>query len=233
MAQLIDGPPAPPRKPRVRGASAATLGVITALILFALAGLMVADRFGVFHGPVLLTAAGVAVILLGLGVVYSGLRGRSSGVLGTLAVIAIIVAAPVAVFNKPVWNVDGAWRAIGDETFVVGTRDAAASGYNLGIGDSTVDLTGVPLTGETLLVPVSVGVGELRILVPEGASVSAEVRAGVGDVTWRVDGETRRSSGVGIGTQRFSTADVAKGADAQLALSVDIGAGDIVIEEDK
>lgn len=233
LAQLVDGPPAPPRKPRVRSASAATLGLVTALILFTLAGLMVAERFGAFDGPVLLTAAGVAVILLGLGIVYAGLRGRSSGALGALAIIAIIAAAPVALLNKPVWNAGGAWRAIGDETFVAGTRDAAASGYNLGIGDSTVDLTGVPLTDETLLVPVSVGVGEVRILVPEGSSVSAEVRAGVGGVTWQVDGETRRSSGVGIGTQRFSTEDVTKGGEAQLSLSVDIGAGDIVIEEGK
>jgi hypothetical protein len=206
--------------------------VITALILLTFAGLMVGDRTGAFHLPVLLTGAGLAVILLGLGVVFSGLRGRTSGTLGGLAIVAIIVAAPVALLDKPMWNADGSWRVISDDSFMVSTRDAATAGFNVGVGDSVIDLTEVPLTDEMLVVPISAGVGEVRVVIPDGVPVSAEVRAGAGEISWKVDGKSLRWSGVGIGTQRYSTEEVTDGAEAQIMLRVDIGAGEVVIEED-
>ncbi|MBO9554250.1 PspC domain-containing protein [Cellulomonas sp.] len=224
--------PKPPKPPR-SGPGVAMVGIVVALSLLSLAVLLLAERSGDFDGPVLLTALGVAIVLAGLGIIVSGLRGRTSGTLGFLAIVAILVAGPVGASSGvgEWWWTDGAHRTFSAAAVQVPDRVTAARGYNLGFGDVTVDLTQVTLTNETLDVPVSLGAGDLTIVVPDDAGVVADVRLGAGSVTWDVDGEQTKNDGVGMGTLTYSN-DQADTGTPQLHLHVGVGAGDVRITEE-
>ncbi|KQR16892.1 PspC domain-containing protein [Cellulomonas sp. Leaf334] len=231
-------PVAPPRpvtppRPRTPGAGVGTVGVVVALSLLSLALLLIAERSGDFTGPVGLTALGVGIVLCGLGIIVSGLRGRTSGGLGGLAVVGILVAVPVgAVQNATwVWSGDSQHDFSADGTIVVTDRTEAADGWSVGFGDVTIDLSAVPMTSETLEVPVSLAAGDLTVVVPRDASISADVDAGAGTVRWEVDGETKSVDGVGLNPRTF-TAGAIDDDGPQLALQVQIGAGDVSIIEE-
>lgn len=223
---------APTPRVRVRGPGAGMLGVVVALTVLSLAGLLLATREGTFTGPVALTTAGIAIVLLGLGIVIAGLRGRSSGMLGFLAIVTILVAGPLAIGESHDWSWDThLGQASSPSTVVLITRDEAAAGYSVGVGDTTVDLRQVPLTDQILTVPVHVGAGTLTVLVPTGSAVTATVQTGVGHVTWDVGGAHSSSGGVGVGQRHFTSPAVADGASPQLALDINVGAGDVTIKE--
>lgn len=227
-------PPAPPRPPRVTtpGPGSTTFGVVAALVLLTFAVLLAAERTGDFTGSVGLTGGAAAIVLLGLAAMVSGLRGRRSSGLGTLAVLTTIVVLPLAWAGDRDWTWDGdSHAAIADTDFLVTERDVATRGYDLGLGDSTVDLTGVDLTDDTLRVPIEMGAGTLTVLVPEGAAVVAEVNLGAGDITWAVDQPVEKSGGVGVGERTYRSDEVVDGTAPELALVVTLGAGDITIEE--
>ncbi|WP_456787427.1 PspC domain-containing protein [Cellulomonas sp. P5_C5] len=228
-------PPRPvtPPRPRTPGAGVGTVGVVVALSLLSLAVLLIAERQGDFTGPVGLTALGVGIVLCGLGIIISGLRGRTSGGLGGLAVVGILVAVPVgAVQNASwIWSSDSQHDFSADGTVVVTDRSEAANGYSMGFGDVTIDLSEVPMTSETLEVPISLAAGDLTIVVPSDASISADVDAGAGTVRWDVDGESKSVDGVGLNPRTF-TAGAIDDDGPQLALQVQIGAGDVSIIEE-
>ncbi|GEL96587.1 PspC domain-containing protein [Cellulomonas terrae] len=225
--------PVTPPRPRTPGAGVGTVGVVVALSLLSLAVLLVAERQGEFTGPVGLTALGIGIVLCGLGIIVSGLRGRTSGGLGGLAVVGILVAVPVgAVQNATwVWSGDSQHDFSADGTVVVTDRTDAENGWSVGFGDVTIDLTGVPMTSETLEVPISLAAGDLTVVVPSDASISADVDAGAGTVRWDVDGETKSVDGVGLSPRTF-TAGAIDDDGPQLALQVQIGAGDVSIIEE-
>ncbi|GAA3804845.1 PspC domain-containing protein [Cellulomonas soli] len=223
-------PPKPPRPPR-QGPGAATVGVVVSLSLLGLAVLMLADRAGWFDGPVLLTAGGIAVVLGGLGIMVSGARGRSSGLLGFLSIAGLVVLAPaVAVENgSMIWTSDGTVTSSAAQ-WTPTSRSEAETGLTAGVGDTTVDLTQVRLGGEAVEVPISMDVGNLRIIVPSGTGVRAVVTNDLGSITWDVDGEHQEASGVALSDREFET-QAAQDGNEQLVLEVSLDAGDITIEE--
>jgi phage shock protein PspC (stress-responsive transcriptional regulator) len=223
-------PPQPPKPPR-RGPGAALTGVVVAVILIGLAALLAADRAGVYDGPIAAVVVGGGVLLVGLGIIVSGLRGRTAGGLTALAIVGMVVAGPAVVFQDgDRW--DGERGPVRSIDVAPTSRTAAAAGYSFGVGDADIDLTGVPLTDdETLVVPISGGLGDVTVTVPEGAAVSAEVTSGAGNIEWRVDGDRQRSDGVGH-DRRFTSEAMADGRDAQIALQIEVGVGSITIEED-
>lgn len=222
-----------PSKPPVRGPGAASLGVVVGLALLTFAGLLLADRADVFDGSdgrIFFTTLGVATILAGLGIIVAGFRGRSSGVLGFIALMAVLVG-PFATFA--VGTTVSSGTLIGEGTFTPTTTSEAANGFSIGAGDLTVDLTDLTLTSaDAVIVPVHMGVGDLTVLLPEDTSVSAEVRLGAGNATWKVDGDNVSRSGVGNRLVEFQSSDVRDGATAQIHLEIQAGAGDILIKEE-
>ncbi|MGN8246562.1 PspC domain-containing protein [Cellulomonas soli] len=221
--------PKPPKPPR-RGPGGTTVGVVVALSLLGLAVLMLADRTGTFDGPVLLTAGGIAVVLAGLGIMVSGLRGRTSGLLGFLAIVGLVVLAPAtAIEDGTVTWTDGTTVGSTSQWTPV-SRSEAEQGLSVGAGDTVADLTGLRLGGDPVEVPISMGVGDLRIVVPEGAAVRAVVTNGAGSVTWDVDGDSQTVDALGISDRTFETQSAQDGQ-AELVLEVSLGAGEITIEE--
>ena len=223
-------PPAPtrPAPPRRRGPGATSIGIVVALSLLTLAGLLAASRTGAFDGPVLLTTLGVTAVLAGIGVVVAGLRGRTSGSLGFLAVVALIVSLPAGVTTHREWAWDGSGIHRADEPVIVTSRLAAADGLHFGAGEAVYDLSEVPLTDEPLLVPISVGAGRVDIVVPQDAAVEASVRVGLGSVSWEVDDDHESASGVRMDGTVFRD-DASEADGPQLSLDVSVGAGKVTI----
>ena len=229
------GAPVDPKasRPPVKGPGAASLGIVAGLALLTFAGLLLADRAGVFDGSegrILTISLGVAAVLAGLGIVVAGFRGRSSGVLGFIALVAIIVG-PVASFAYGSPLTSG--PLVGDETFRPTATDQVSDGYSMGAGDLTIDLSDLPLVvDETLTVPIDMGVGNLVVILPEDTAASAEVRLGAGTATWRVGSEDLSRGGVGIREVSFQTDHVDDGDPAQIHLEIKSGAGEILIKEE-
>ncbi|MCL3859916.1 PspC domain-containing protein [Actinotalea sp. K2] len=219
-------------KPSAGGPGSGVVGVIAALSLLTLAGLLYAERIGEFDGPVLLTAGAVAVILAGLGIIISGLRGRTSGPLGGLSVLAILVLLPVAAVTNNNWS-NWSWNdystTFGDLTHTPREVDEAERGYSLGAGEARIDLTELPLDGTTIEVPISVGAGEVTVIVPRDGAFTAEVEIFAGELRW-LDGQV--SSGVGGGTARtLESPAVRDGEISDIDLVISVGAGTVRIEE--
>ncbi|KSW29371.1 hypothetical protein ATM99_08510 [Cellulomonas sp. B6] len=229
-------PPRPPR-PRRQGADAATVGTVVGLGVVALGALMLADRTGTFDGPVWLTAGGIFLVLAGLGRISLGVRGRRSGFLGFATLVAALVWVPGALAHQAdgweggfpvVWQSD-APRA---SDLTVTSRKVAANGIDMGAGQARIDLTGVPITRDTLDVPISLGAGDLTVVVPRDAAVRAEVSAGVGTVRWRLDGDRQERSGIALGNITFEDEAAAAGS-PDLVLKISSGIGEVtIIEED-
>ncbi len=235
------GPPVPPRparppRPPRRGADAVTVGAVIGLAAIGLAALLVGERTGAFDGPVGLTAGGVALVLAGLGIVTLGARGRSSGALGFLAIVTALVWLPLALFTQGEredwWSGPDDWRENRIEMTVT-SRDDAARGIEVGVGEVTVDLTTVPMEDEPLSVPISFGAGDLTVVVPADTAVEARVSAGIGSVRWELDGRTRTQEGIGIGDMTFRDDATADAGEAELVLEISSGVGQVrIIEED-
>ncbi|MFS0705901.1 LiaF domain-containing protein [Cellulomonas sp. 179-A 9B4 NHS] len=219
-----------------RGADGVTVGAVIGLAAIGLAALLVGERTDVFDGPVGLTAGGVALVLAGLGIVTLGARGRSSGVLGFLAIVTALVVLPLAVFTQGEredwWSQPSDWRDDRVE-LLYSDREEAARGIDVGVGQTVVDLTAVPMADEQLRVPLTMGAGEMTVVVPADAAVEAHVSSGVGAVRWELDGRTRTHDGIGVGDMTFRDDDTTESGEADLVLDISSGVGEVrIIEED-
>ena len=226
-----------PRERR-QGPGAGAVGIVVALSLITLASLLYAQRVGTFEGPVFLTAGAVAVVLLGVAIIVSGLRGRSSGGLGALAIIAILVLLPTASVRWDGWDGwEGEWdlgtsAGVGDVDHTPRTVEEAEAGYSLGAGDAMIDLTEIPFGDETVNVPVRVGAGDLTIVMPEDGAYTADIRVMAGEVRWL---DESVSSGVGgdRGPDSYESPAVRDGQTPTIVLEVNVGAGTVRVEEER
>jgi hypothetical protein len=120
-------------------------------------------------------AAGLAVVggVIGVGAVL----GRRVGRVVPFGVM--LLAAFVAAALSPVSLSAG----IGDKVERPVRTSQLERGYELAIGDYTVDLRDVELPRGTTKVDVELGIGNLLVRVPEHAALDIDARAGAGQVT--------------------------------------------------
>ncbi|WP_264032049.1 PspC domain-containing protein [Cellulosimicrobium sp. SH8] len=229
--------PQPPKPPRPRGPGATTTGVVVGLSLLLGAFLLVVDRQGELPWPVFLTWAGLTGILAGLAIVVSGLRGRTSGGLGWLAVLLLVVALPASAWRSAPFTffLDDSVRTVTDGTHRVTDPDVAEEGFGVTFGDPTIDLSGLDLSDASgtspVEVPIQLGAGDATVVVPDGVPVRAEVQVLAGNARWLVDGDRQEIGGVSTRPVTFDNDEVQSGDDPLLVLQVEVGAGQITIEE--
>lgn len=168
------GSPVPPAKPRNYGPGAPAVAVTTGLALLVGGGIKALDVANVIDlgtsSNAVVWASAAAV--LGLGILIAGLRGRTSGILGFFAAVALIVGG---IFNvlpngdrfRP-QNADWSPASI----------EQARGGFDITAGTGTVDLTGVALNpplSTDLVVPIDATASNLTVIIPD--TVPVEVRA--------------------------------------------------------
>jgi phage shock protein PspC (stress-responsive transcriptional regulator) len=234
--KYVPVPPVVRRQPKTRvgGPGAGAIGAVVGLSLLALAVLLIAQRQGSLAWSVPLAGAGIAIVLAGAGIIVTGLRGRSSGTLGFLAIVGVALAVPAALFanlswsdsssNLQVMSRSGAW--------VPTSAAQAREGVALAVGNLSVDLTGLPVDGPVVRVPIKLGAGDLTVTVPKATPVSADIRLAAGGLSWEVGPKQQIASVTGSRTYDFASTEVTQGASPALVLQVEAGAGQIrVLEE--
>jgi predicted membrane protein len=202
-------PPPPPN----RSLAAATVGLaLVAIGILALLGAIGVEIPLAVLGPSLL-------VLLGLGVIASAIRGESSGGLVALAVFLGIVLAIAALFGSVL---DVPLRgAIGDRAVAPTTAAELEDEYRMLMGTLVVDLRDVELAPGTTELAVSTVLGEVEVRVPEGIPVDVDSSVAAGSAT--VLGVTHD----GVAVDNDQRSDDWDGADQRLQLTVGAGLGEV------
>ena len=236
------GPPAPPRPP-VPGPGSRLTSLVMALALLATAAIVGAHQVGAVTGNVWLIAGGAVLVILGAGIVISGIRGRNQGGLGGLALVLAIILVPTAGISSAI---PGIYRAGTNTSIVTGDRlwaptDAAEAedGYAMLAGELVVDLADLE---EDANLQAAVTFGNLHLLVPDDVEVTVHSRVAAGEVVGRLDDGwsgpgTGRASGRadqtlsnGTGINITLTQDGAA-TGPQIVVDAEVTFGQIIIEE--
>ena len=175
--------PIPPRPPRPRsylGAATLSLAIIVVGVLSALS---LADVYTI--QPVAILAVGLGV--LGLGMLVGTFFGRALWLLSiAIPLAAITVLASFVPTNLTLGD------GVGQRTWRPVTVAQAQVPYRLSLGEATLDLTQLKAPADpTAVVDVSayLGIGSLRIIVPNGMNVDVDATVGAGEL--RVAGYPR------------------------------------------
>jgi phage shock protein PspC (stress-responsive transcriptional regulator)/predicted membrane protein len=208
-------PPAPAPPPP----SPAFAPIVTAVLLVGGGFLWLLDSLGAvdvgWRG-----AMAVGLVLVGVTLVVATWWGRASGLVGVAVLLALLLVTDEAV---PVPLNAG----IGDRTVLATTSEEAEDHQQLLIGDLTVDLTGIPAqSGTTQDVEVSVGIGQLQVIVPRDATVTAEATLRAGDLDW--PGPPASSHESGLDVDRSFSLPGEPGA-PRLHLDLAMGLGDVEV----
>jgi len=212
-----DGEPAPETGTEVRAPRQPSLFLPVFGLLLAGAGalaLLEATGTDVPWSIALATAA------IGTGVVVAAgafLHRRTGG----LVVVGIVLATLAVTVSAVDVRLDG---PIGDRTFRPFDSANVQRTYDVAIGSLTVDLTNAPLAGDREL-DVNVGIGELRVIVPNDVAVDVDASASAGDVVvfgLQDDGANAKVSG------RFGT----PGMSDTLTIDAHVGLGQVTVERE-
>lgn len=167
-APTTQEPPPVPVRTRKSRAGLATLGV-----MFVMGAVLtvLSPTNGWLNAPHIV---GILGAIAGVGLVV-GAFVRSGR--GLIPLALLLAAAGFAMTNT---HIDG-WHGAGDATFRPTTISDVQPVYQRSVGNVTLDLTALPNTG-TVHTSVNLGVGDVTVLVPDDATVTATCEASVGDV---------------------------------------------------
>ncbi|GAB3247483.1 PspC domain-containing protein [Arthrobacter pigmenti] len=188
-----------------RTPSAAMVAISTGLALLVGGGLLALHYTGLLdlgtHAGAV--AAAAAAVVLGLSIVVAGLRGRTSGTMGFLAVVALIAAAISGLVPT-----SSNFVVASNATWQPDTIDAAETGYTTLMADGTLELEGIedqaPLD-EEVVIPVNVAMGSSTVIVPEDIPVEVRSNLLMGSVDFESGGAG--SDGIWNPTQQTFNAD--------------------------
>lgn len=154
-----------PAPSRPVGAALALIAV-GALWLISIAGITIPWR----------EALPVALIVIGLAVLATARRATRGGLIGLGVAVAIVGIVTTLAPGQPTVSA-------GDRTVTPSSADGVDPDYRLGVGTLLVDLSEVELPEGTTTLDVSVLLGEVTVVVPDGVRVEGSARAALGEVS--------------------------------------------------
>lgn len=219
-------PPAPERSGGLL--SRATIGLLL-LTVGILWSLRLAGVLAITGGQLL--AAGLLVV--GLGLLVGAVAGRGRGLiwLGAVLLPLVLLAqipGPAWIETIPSFTTSGteSGTAAGEMRLAPTDLDDLQDTYEIGAGSIRLDLTELDLDGADVEVEISVGAGEIRVIVPDDVDLNASASIGIGEIRLL----ERRSGGIGVGDL-----EVTYEAPGEPAGSVDLdlstGIGNIRVEQ--
>ena len=202
--------PAPPRRTqRVTWIVLSIVALIGAVAIAASAG----DLWNVSATRTL----GLAVVVIGVGVVAGVVRGGGARGLIPLGILATIALFPVSALDGVIGD------GIGSESFRPQDLATLETSYRHGIGELVVDLSRVDLDGTRQTIDIDLGIGELIVIVPNDVGGTAELSAKAGEVVYSLPGS--RGSQYDEGIQVDSGQVRLAGENGELILDIDVGFG--------
>ena len=152
---------------------------------------------------------------MAVGLVVGAYIGRSRGLIA-LGVVLVLALIPLGALPDDIrWN---AGSGAGERVYRVTSQEDLQEEYELGAGELTLDLRRLDLT-EPAEVDVSVGVGELIVVLPEDVPVSASADVAVGVI--ELPGE-RAVEGVDVSSSWDRVVDADTDADTVTAGNLDL-----------
>jgi phage shock protein PspC (stress-responsive transcriptional regulator) len=180
----------------------------------ALAGLGVVALIAV---AILSSSSWILVPVAGLVIFWTarGTKGRTVAVVVTALIGIVLAALATATIVAFSWFNVSLGDGTGDRAYRPTAIAEVKPNYKLGIGNLRLDLSHIgPLTKNTRI-KASVGIGELRIIVPRDASVSVDAHAKVGEMFVLRRHDDGRNAAVSLGRGN------------PLAIDANVGAGRI------
>ncbi|MFF7732665.1 PspC domain-containing protein [Streptomyces sp. NPDC007984] len=189
-------------------------------LLALLAGALGTSRTWDGHplGTSLQTGLACALAVLGLGIAVSAFLGRTGAGSIFLAILTAGLLAGAAALPK---DIDTHWaRTTWQPASVAEVRPR----YDLGTGVGTLDLSKLDVSGkQTVTTRAEVGMGKLRVLVPEGVTVRLDAEVGVGDL--QLPGDDPKDVDVQPGRHKEMTLSPAKGVEKAGTIDLDLQVG--------
>jgi phage shock protein PspC (stress-responsive transcriptional regulator) len=176
-----DGTPAPPARPRNPGPGAPAVAVTVGLALLVGGGIKALDAANLIElgdaGNAVVWASGAAV--LGLGILFAGLRGRTSGILGFFAVVALLVGGIFTVVPN------GDRFRFQNADWAPASIEQARNGFDITGGSGTADLTRLALNpplGTDVVVPIDATASNLTVVIPDSVPVQVQADLTMGNL---------------------------------------------------
>ncbi|CAM5502044.1 hypothetical protein [Streptomyces afghaniensis 772] [Streptomyces afghaniensis] len=169
-------------------------------------------------GTSLQTGLSCALAVLGLGIAVSAFLGRTGAGSILLAIITAGLLAGSAALPK---DIGTQWeRTTWQPTTVAGVHRQ----YDLGTGVGTLDLTRVALDrNQTVTTRADIGVGRVKVLVPEDVTVRLSVEVGIGDL--QLPGDDEKDVDVQPGRHKEITLSPAQGVTKSGTIDLDLQVG--------
>ena len=165
-------------------------------------------------------ALSVALIVVGLALVAGSFTGRHTGMI----TIGIVLTAGLALASTFDIRLEG---GIGQRNERPTSVAELKSEYKLGVGQLTIDLTGITFApGTTTHIKARVGIGQLTVDVPASVEVQAHGTAGLGEVLLF----GRQSSDVDLSHGLVLTGPAPPGGRPQLILELSVGLGQVTVD---
>ena len=224
-APLAPRPPRAPRASRRRGAGFVGAVLVGGLALAAYGlTLWLHDANG-WAGNGETTGLAAALGVVGLATLVLGLTGRRAGLTGFIAVVLALATWTSSVV--PNLELGG---GVGDRVWR--PTDTSTSAYRVGLGQGTLDLGQYP-HGVTPVptIEARVGVGELRVVVPQDLTVQVRSHVGIGDIT----GSTGFSSDTGDpfgntdASRDISTTETIGSGEPAVIVDARVGVGQVMV----
>lgn len=159
--------------------------------------------------PLILTAVGVALLI-----------GAFDGEHAGLVVLGVFISVGVLVVSTT--PLGFMTNGIGERTFSPNVESELVDPFRLGIGELRVDLAGLVVVDDATA-RAELGLGELRVTVPDGVAVEINSEVGAGEVT--VFGEKRSGTGV---SDRYRSPGF-DAADRHMILNLEVAIGSIEV----
>ena len=172
--------PPPPPVPRRRGPGGAYVAIVVGITALIAGTLLALDRAGL---PSVGTTGGIwaiAAIVLGLGILIAGLRGRTAGILTLFAIVAIVAAGVAQGVSRFADN-----RGPSRVAYAPATVAEASGGYRISASEGTLDLSALDNAGplaEDTTVRVDAALSSLSVEIPEGIPVEVRTDASMSEV---------------------------------------------------
>jgi len=201
-------PPAPRRRKSRIGLLTAGVGLITAAILSSVMGGWITAQHIV----------GIVLAILGAGMVIGSFRRGGRGLIGLAIPLSAIGLAMTLVFPS------GVHGGVGDIRATPTSLSDVQPSYERGAGSIDLDLTELPASG-SVDTRVHLGLGDAKVIVPEGANVDVKCEAGLGDMKCL----GRDQSGTDNSAQIENDLGSDGSAGLDVHLTVDVGTGSVEV----
>ncbi|MHB1475414.1 MAG: PspC domain-containing protein [Dermatophilaceae bacterium] len=210
------------RRPRRRSGGPLMIVVAIGLALVTYGSLTwLGTQFG-WNGNHAAMALAGSLATIGLLIVGLGFAGWRAGFLTFLAVLLAITAFSSTLVPKGI-QFDASF---GDANWAP-TSVTLDSSYRLGAGNGVLDLRGLPTDGLSgAKIPAYIGIGELKVLVPEGLTVKVVGHVALGNI---IAPEDAGNTNQGGGTDQAQTIVVGGSGPTEVVVDAAVGIGQLIV----